>query len=207
MESKTAILTKSAYGQAVLTAPVQAAHWRSDSDLIQRCQQGDETAWADLVSRYARLVYAIPRRCGLGKEDADLVFEAVFARVLQNLDRLQTQPKFYTWLIDCVHNMTWRRLRRLGQKNEYRQGYSLRDVERQAKPVERAELLRLAVHALDPIEQALLESYLSEARPADHELAARLGIPAANIQERTSKALADLMQRLTVLGLLDLIQS
>ena len=38
---------------------------RSDRELVQACQRGDETAWEALVKRYQRLIYTIPRRAGL----------------------------------------------------------------------------------------------------------------------------------------------
>ena len=43
---------------------------RSDAELVQKCRSGDETAWNELVDRYQRLIYTIPRRAGLSESQA-----------------------------------------------------------------------------------------------------------------------------------------
>jgi hypothetical protein len=48
--------------------------YRTDSELIQACLDGNESAWYELIDRYKRLIYSIPLRQGLSMTDADDVF-------------------------------------------------------------------------------------------------------------------------------------
>jgi len=47
---------------------------RSDADLVKRCLGGDQSAWNELVDRYQRLIFAIPRRAGLTDDQASDIF-------------------------------------------------------------------------------------------------------------------------------------
>ena len=53
----------------------------SDAELVARCRAGDEQAWAMLVDRFARYVYAIAvQGYRLSEQDSEDVFQEVFAR-------------------------------------------------------------------------------------------------------------------------------
>ncbi len=70
-----------------------------DAQLVARCRQGDEDAWRELVSRFSRYVYAI---CGqafrLRQEDCEEVFQEVFARTYQHLERLRDDQAIRPWI-------------------------------------------------------------------------------------------------------------
>lgn len=70
-----------------------------DADLVARCQAGDAQAWAALVARYQRLVYAIVRRFGDDEHAAADVFQTVFARLLQHLPKLQQPERLQAWIV------------------------------------------------------------------------------------------------------------
>ena len=62
-----------------------------DADLVARCLNGDERAWADLVERFARYIYAIAARAyRLAEADAEDVFQEVFARAYDHLKNCAT---------------------------------------------------------------------------------------------------------------------
>ena len=62
----------------------------TDSELVARCRAGDEQAWAELVDRFSRYVYAISVQAfRLPESDAEDVFQEVFARAYQHLDALR----------------------------------------------------------------------------------------------------------------------
>src|SRR3954468_16852081 len=62
----------------------------SDSQLVARCRAGDQQAWAELVERFSRYVYAIAVQAfRLSDADAEDVFQEVFARAYQHLDKLR----------------------------------------------------------------------------------------------------------------------
>jgi hypothetical protein len=69
---------------------VEAAALLSDADLVARCREGDANAWNELVERFSRYVYAIAvRGFRLSEADAEDVFQDVFARTYEQLDRLR----------------------------------------------------------------------------------------------------------------------
>ena len=59
---------------------------RSDAELVRACVEGDQHAWEQLVQRYQRLVYSIPRRAGLDEEASADVFQRVFTSLVEHLD-------------------------------------------------------------------------------------------------------------------------
>jgi RNA polymerase sigma factor (sigma-70 family) len=62
----------------------------SDSELVARCRTGDQQAWSELVERFSRYVYAISVQAfRLPEADAEDVFQEVFARAYQHLDKLR----------------------------------------------------------------------------------------------------------------------
>ena len=70
-----------------------------DAELLARCARGDAAAWAALVQRYQRLVYAIVRRIGLDEHMAADVFQTVFARLLEHLPRLTEPDRLQAWIV------------------------------------------------------------------------------------------------------------
>lgn len=81
---------------------------RSDPALIAACQEGSQRAWDELVDRYGRLVYSIPRRYGYSDEDCDDVFQRVFLILFRKLETLNDQTKLSAWLITTTQRECWR---------------------------------------------------------------------------------------------------
>src|SRR5688572_32311732 len=84
----------------------------SDEQLVQACQRGDEDAWEQLIARYRRLVYTIPRRAGLDDDLAAEVFQRVFITLLESIDRIEQPARISTWLVTTTRRETWRTGRR-----------------------------------------------------------------------------------------------
>src|SRR5438132_1862148 len=72
---------------------------RSDPELIAACLDGDGEAWEALVSRYKRLIYSIPFKWGLPREDAMEVFQAVWLDCFQELHSLRDVDRLQAWLV------------------------------------------------------------------------------------------------------------
>jgi RNA polymerase sigma factor (sigma-70 family) len=85
----------------------------TDAELVSRCRGGDPHAWNELVERFSRYVFAI---CAQGfrleSHDAEDVFQEVFARVYQHLERLRSDEAIRPWIgqltrrlcIDCLRS-------------------------------------------------------------------------------------------------------
>ena len=75
-----------------------------DSALIARILDGDRKAFAVLVHRYSRYVYAqIARSVRLVDDVEDLV-QIVFVKVYENLHQLRNPDRFRPWLHSIVRN-------------------------------------------------------------------------------------------------------
>ena len=76
---------------------------RNDLQLIQACLAGRHDAWDELVDRFKRLVYSIPRRYGFSDADADDVFQNVFIILYRKLDTVRDHERLAGWLIRTTH--------------------------------------------------------------------------------------------------------
>ena len=80
---------------------------KSDAALVKRCRRGDQAAWDELVGRYQRLIYAIPRRAGLSEEQASDVFQEVFLTLVEKIDEIQQPEKIRSWMVTTAKFKTW----------------------------------------------------------------------------------------------------
>jgi RNA polymerase sigma-70 factor (ECF subfamily) len=84
----------------------------SDSELVARCRAGDQQAWAELVDRFSRYVYAISVQAfRLPDADAEDVFQEVFARAYEHLDKLRDDSAVRPWLAQLTRRLCIDRLR------------------------------------------------------------------------------------------------
>ena len=70
-----------------------------DASLVARCRRNEAPAWAALVQRYQRLVYAVARRVGLDEHGAADVFQTVFTRLVQHLPRIHDPTRLQAWIV------------------------------------------------------------------------------------------------------------
>jgi RNA polymerase sigma-70 factor (ECF subfamily) len=84
----------------------------SDAGLVARCRKGDEAAWIALVERFSRYVHAIAVQAfRLPPHDAEDVFQDVFAKVYENLDRLRDDEAVRPWIAQMTRRACIDRLR------------------------------------------------------------------------------------------------
>jgi RNA polymerase sigma factor (sigma-70 family) len=86
-----------------------------DAALVLRCRRGEGAAWAALVHRYQRLVYAIVRRFGLDEHWAADVFQTTFARLIEHLPRIADPERLQAWIVTTAKREALLALRR-GQR-------------------------------------------------------------------------------------------
>src|SRR3712207_9440028 len=82
----------------------------SDRDLIRRCQQGSAGAWQQLLNKYERLVYSIPLRYGLSRDEAADIAQNTFTILLESLDTLSEDSRLGAWLATVARRQSWRLL-------------------------------------------------------------------------------------------------
>src|SRR3990172_2642313 len=84
----------------------------SDADVVARCRGGDHAAWCELVERFSRYVYAIAIQAfRLSPQDAEDVFQEVFARTYERIDRLRDDEAIRPWIGQLTRRLCIARLR------------------------------------------------------------------------------------------------
>jgi RNA polymerase sigma factor (sigma-70 family) len=92
---------------------------RNDAELIQACLDGDGEAWETLVSRYRKLIYSIPFKWGLQREDALEIFQAVWLDCFQELHSLRDIDRLQAWLVRIAVRKCYRlKTGRMGRPEE-----------------------------------------------------------------------------------------
>ncbi len=61
-----------------------------------------------LIERYQRLVYSIPRRAGLDEDRSADVFQQVFGKLVEHLDRIEQPDRLGAWLATTARREMWR---------------------------------------------------------------------------------------------------
>lgn len=85
---------------------------RVDTDaLVRRAQQGDATAFEDLIRNYDRAVLGLAMHLTKCREDAQDIYQEAFLRAYRNLGRFRFECSFYTWMHRIVTNLCLDRLR------------------------------------------------------------------------------------------------
>jgi len=159
-------------------------NYADDSILVQNCLAGDQAAWKELVNRYGRLVYSIPRKYGLSVADADDVVQNVFSIVLRRLSSLRNEKTLAAWLITVTCRESWK----LGKEREVTEELveSFSDdgmpPHEQVLLWERQHLVRQALAQLgEPCQSLLTALFLDPNEPSYQEVATRQGIPLGSI--------------------------
>src|SRR5260370_9437255 len=86
----------------------------SDVRLVRDCIRGREEAWSALIHKYKNLIFSIPIKYGLSRDDAADVFQGVCLGLLSELSKLREPRALPKCLIQatahkCLH---WRRPQR-----------------------------------------------------------------------------------------------
>jgi RNA polymerase sigma-70 factor, ECF subfamily len=170
----------------------------SDRDLVRACRDGNERAWALLVDRFSRYVYAIATQAyRLADHDAEDVFQEVFARTYEHLGRLRDDEAIRPWIGQLTRRLAIDRLR--AARREQPDGDAV-DVAEQTeeRQLERIELA-LAVHAamatLPAHCQEILDRFFAQEQ-SYQEIASALEIPMGTIASRISRCLTKLREQL-----------
>ena len=84
----------------------------TDGELVARCRTGEPEAWNELVERFSRYVYAIcVQAFKLSEHDAEDVFQEVFTRAYEHLDKLRDDNAIRPWLAQLTRRLCIDRLR------------------------------------------------------------------------------------------------
>src|SRR5215471_404837 len=89
-----------------------AATGLGEAHLIERAQQGDEAAFAEIFERYKRRVYRLCLRLARVPADAEDLTQDVFLLLFRKISTFRGESAFSTWLHRMVANVAFMHLRK-----------------------------------------------------------------------------------------------
>jgi RNA polymerase sigma-70 factor (ECF subfamily) len=169
----------------------------TDSELVARCRAGDEQAWAELVDRFSRYVYAISVQAfRLSDADAEDVFQEVFARAYQHLDGLRDDAAVRPWLAQLTRRLCIDRLRASARERPTAdEELELAGSEETLTLLEEALTVHEALAEIPEHCREILDRFF--ARDESYKtIGAALDLPSGTIASRISRCLARLRELL-----------
>jgi RNA polymerase sigma factor (sigma-70 family) len=175
----------------------------SDRELIRRCRQGNAGAWQQLLNKYERLVYSIPLRYGVSRDDAADIAQITFTILIQSLNTLSEDSRLGAWLVTVARRHTWRLMERNRRQSAHLEAPDVAESalllgKSDADCIERWELAEWLDAGLSKIGSAcrelLLALYFQPERSSYAEVADRLDMPVGSIGPRRARCLKSLRQ-------------
>ncbi len=160
----------------------------SDAALVGRCREGDEAAWAELVERFARYVYAIcAQGFRLSSHDAEDVFQDVFTRAYEQLPKLREDGAIRPWLAQLTRRMCIDRLRGSGRELPAEE-VEPDDVDDVLELLDEAMAVRQALAQVGEPCAEMLDRFFARDQ-SYRTIGEELGLPAGTIASRISRCL------------------
>jgi RNA polymerase sigma factor (sigma-70 family) len=167
---------------------VQLRVWPEER-LVKECLKGNQDAWTALVHRYSNLIFSIPLKYGLSREDASDIFQQVCIQLLTALPDIREPKSLTAWIIKVTSHACFRWTR---QESRFRaagagMGSAEQSYENElpgalASELDRDQKIREAVWRLSPRCRELMRMlfYENPAVPYD-EVARQLGLARGSI--------------------------
>jgi RNA polymerase sigma factor (sigma-70 family) len=176
------------------------------AQLLRDVQARVPGAWERLVTRYGRLVLAVPRDLGLSEADCDEVFQATWMALFEQIELIRQPSSLGSWIITTAQRQCWRLRRRIQRQREQAglEGAEnlpdlLPEPSEQAERLEREGLVREALDELRPrcrelLTRLFLTSPGGEAAERDSyaAISRELGMPVGSIGPTRLRCLAEL---------------
>jgi RNA polymerase sigma factor (sigma-70 family) len=175
------------------------------AEVVRMAAEGHKEGWDELHRRYHKMIARIARSSGCPSADLSDVQQAVWARLVQHIGRLQQPEAVAGWLAV----VTKRECIRMAGK----QGPILHVVEDEPaastdeEPLvtvldaERRATVRRAVATLPPRRRKLMETMLDHPDLGYDQLSTRLSMPRGSIGPTRQRCLDDLRQRRDLIAL------
>ncbi len=175
-------------------------------ELIKRCIDGDESAWANLVEKITPAILSVCRLMRLSKEESLDIFGQVCYLLLQNLSNLKSSEK----IISYVSTITRREILRVIRRKqlfdtvdpEISKSISVTTFKTPDEILNESENLEGLIKAIIELPQKeyklIWHLFLDENEPSYEEISKKLNIPIASIgptRIRSLKKLKKILKR------------
>ena len=166
----------------------------TDRTLVARCRAGDDDAWNELVARFSRYVYAI---CVQGfrfsPQDAEDVFQDVFARTFEHLDELRDDSAVRPWIATLTRRLCVDKLRSGGRERLVEEPLEDAGADDGLAELDEAMSVHEAMRTLPEHCAEILDRFFTRDE-SYRTIGEALGLPAGTIASRISRCLAKLKE-------------
>jgi RNA polymerase sigma factor (sigma-70 family) len=177
-----------------------------DERLVRECRKGNQDAWAALIDKYKNLIFSIPIKFGLSREDAGDIFQAVCLELLSGLPKLREPKALPKWLMQTSYHqcLRWKKLRPdiLEDRDDGEQQPSLEELPEQILyQVQREQSVREAMSELPKRCNQMVAMLFFEDPPRPYdEVAKELQLATGSIGFTRGRCLKKLRQLLEEKG-------
>lgn len=180
----------------------------SDERLVRGCLKGNDESWSALIDKYKNLIFSIPIKYGLSRDEASDIFQAVCVDLLSELAALRDPRALPKWLMQvtahkCFH---WKHRQQRdvsfeSDDGEIHEGQIPAEAEQLIREAEQEQLIREALAKLAPRCRQLVHMLFFEepVRPY-RDIAAELGLAVGSIGFIRQRCLDRLRRSLDELG-------
>jgi RNA polymerase sigma factor (sigma-70 family) len=176
----------------------------TDEQLVKACLEGKEEAWSELIDKYKNLIFSIPIRHGMSREDAGEIFQQVCVKLLSELPDIRDPKCLGAWLIrvtshSCFH---WGRRERRSEQmasevDEISTAPAAELADESLFQAEREQILREALLEISPRCRQLIHMLFYEDPALPYEdVARKLGLARGSIGFIRMRCLRQLRLRL-----------
>jgi RNA polymerase sigma-70 factor, ECF subfamily len=183
---------------------------KTDEDLIFAFQQGDVTAYEEIVSRYRDPLYNFVARLLGDSFFSEDVVQETFLRVYRNKHRYHQVAKFSTWIYTIASNLAKTELRRrrvrnffsISSKGSEEKDYDLldteTDIDRDVDGVIKNEIILREINALPfHFKEAVLLRDIQDL--SYEEISQILNVPLGTVKSRVNRGRSRLQKKLKFL--------
>lgn len=133
-------------------SPPREVAW-SDERLVRECCKGNDAAWSALIDKYKNLIFSVPIKFGLSRDEAADIFQAVCVDLLAGLQQLREPKALPKWLMQASFHqcLRWKknRLDPVGNLTELEvEGNAEELPEKMVYQIQREQNVREAIAAL-----------------------------------------------------------
>lgn len=162
----------------------------SEHQLVARCRDGDERAFAELVDRYKGVVFALVARSVPDRGRAEEIAQDVFVRVHRGLPSFRGESRLSTWIYRITVNLLAAQRRPVATEPLEGRGETPRQIgaaDRSFDELTLRDRLDKALRHLPPHYQVLINGhYLKGMRYED--LAEALDLPLGTVKTHLHRA-------------------
>jgi len=177
----------------------------SDERLVEECIRGNQDAWSVLIEKYKKLIYSIPVKWQLPREDANDIFQSVCVDLYSQLSRLREPRALPKWLIQTtVHKCSrWRQQQSRVSDQEISEDLALTNVTAGTiiEEVQREQMLREAIAAVSGRCAEMIQMLFFDVPALPYEqIARKLGLATGSIGFIRGRCLDRLKKQLVLKG-------